>query len=207
MVFKKGHTGSNKQWVPGTSNRKKYMEPEIDEDDEEYEEDLVGSGDDSEDTPYEEEGEELEDEEEDDDEYVDEDDEGENDVGVKSKLKNQGRKTGNAKGRRPVVVEEDDEFYDELEVDAGAKSKMKERSRKYAKSRRLVDVEDEENDDEEDDEEDGEADVRRVGKKHPKHVGHNVRRGYPEDEQHGLRKKHLKVIRKRRQGDTDDEEE
>ncbi|XP_056694678.1 uncharacterized protein [Spinacia oleracea] len=109
MVFKKGHTGSNKQWkfamnevfkdkppqVPGTSNRKKYVEPEIDEDDEEYEEDLVGSGDDSEDTPYEEEGEELEDEEEDDDEeYVDEDeDEGENDVGVKCKLKNQGRKT------------------------------------------------------------------------------------------------------------------
>ncbi|XP_056687980.1 uncharacterized protein [Spinacia oleracea] len=84
---------------------------------------------------------------------------------------------------------------------------MKERSRKYAKSRRLAnDVEDEGNDDEEDDEEDGEADVRRVGKKHPKHVGQNVRR-YPEDEQHGLRKKHLKVIRKRRRGDTDDEEE
>ncbi|XP_056690938.1 uncharacterized protein [Spinacia oleracea] len=84
---------------------------------------------------------------------------------------------------------------------------MKERSRKYAKSRRLAnDVEDEGNDDEEDDEEDGEADVRRVGKKHPKHVGQNVRR-YPEDEQHGLRKKHLKVIRKRRHGDTDDEEE
>ncbi|XP_056692834.1 uncharacterized protein [Spinacia oleracea] len=209
MVFKKGHTGSNKQWVPGTSNRKKYVEPEIDEDDEEYEEDLVGSGDDSEDTPYEEEGEELEDEEEDDDEeYVDEDeDEGENDVGVKCKLKNQGRKTGNAKGRRPVVVEEDDEFYDDLEVDARAKLKMKERCRKYAKSRRLAnDVEDEGNDDEEDDEEDGEADVRRVGKKHPKNVGQNVRR-YPEDEQHGLRKKHLKVIRKRRRGDTDDEEE